>query len=184
MSDNLQVAIKAVLGGPPGTTLLAASNEGIVQVQLGGDQKRFIQALQMRSYSIGGEEEWVYTPAKQLEEYFQGCRTEFQCRIVFPAMTPFSLRVYESLKSIPYGSTTTYGRLAGLAGHPKAARAVGRLMATNPWPIFIPCHRVLAAGGLGGFGGGLELKSKFLDLEQTVLTDRYPSSQPDQAFPA
>ncbi|MFW5731441.1 MAG: methylated-DNA--[protein]-cysteine S-methyltransferase [Desulfonatronovibrionaceae bacterium] len=65
-----------------------------------------------------------------------------------------------------FGRTTTYGTLACMAGHPGAARAVGRTMASNPWPVLIPCHRVLAAGNrLGGFSSGLELKKTLLTLE-------------------
>ena len=69
---------------------------------------------------------------------------------------------------VPYGETVTYGELAELAGRPGAARAVGTAMARNPVPFFVPCHRVVAAGGIGGYGGGAQgvaLKRALLDLE-------------------
>ena len=82
-------------------------------------------------------------------------------------LTPFSARVLEALRrEVHRGSFTTYGRLADMCGSPRAARAVGGVMAANPWPLLIPCHRVLAADlGLGGFGPGLPLKRTLLTLE-------------------
>jgi methylated-DNA-[protein]-cysteine S-methyltransferase len=66
---------------------------------------------------------------------------------------------------IPYGETVTYGELAALAGNPRAARAVGGACGRNPVLIIVPCHRVVASHGLGGFGGGLDLKQRLLHLE-------------------
>ncbi len=83
-----------------------------------------------------------------------------------PPLPPFQRDILTALFAIPWGHTTTYGALADAAGHPGAARAVGNVMAHNPWPLLFPCHRVLAAGGhLGGFSGGLDLKVKLLQLE-------------------
>jgi methylated-DNA-[protein]-cysteine S-methyltransferase len=83
----------------------------------------------------------------------------------------FSWMVLETLRMhAPRGTFTTYGRLAALCGSPKAARAVGGVMARNPWPLLYPCHRVLAGNlGLGGFGPGLALKRTLLTLEKTAL---------------
>jgi methylated-DNA-[protein]-cysteine S-methyltransferase len=68
---------------------------------------------------------------------------------------------------IPFGTTSTYGEIAGRIGHPRAARAVGNALGSNPIPIVIPCHRVLRAGGaLGGYGGGIERKRLLLALER------------------
>jgi len=84
------------------------------------------------------------------------------------ALTPFSRLVLENLRRHALkGTWTTYGRLATLCGSPRAARAVGGVMARNPWPLLYPCHRVLAGdGGLGGFGPGLALKKTLLTLEK------------------
>jgi methylated-DNA-[protein]-cysteine S-methyltransferase len=80
--------------------------------------------------------------------------------------TEFNQRVWQELEKIPYGETISYGELARRLGKPKAARAVGTANGKNPIPIVIPCHRVVAAGGkLGGYGGGLPLKRRLLDLE-------------------
>jgi len=85
----------------------------------------------------------------------------------------FTRRVLLALRDqVPHGATTTYGELAALAGSPGAARAVGQIMARNPWPLLVPCHRVLGAdGALTGFSaeGGLDLKRLLLEIEGAVL---------------
>ena len=84
-----------------------------------------------------------------------------------PPGRPFHRKVWEVVASIPYGETRTYGQVAAEAGRPRAARAVGAAMATNPWPVVVPCHRVVGSGGsLTGFGGGLGLKSRLLEMER------------------
>lgn len=86
-------------------------------------------------------------------------------------VTPFSRRVLEHLKATtPRGSWTTYGKLASACGSPRGARAVGSVMARNPWPLLFPCHRVLRGNaGLGGFGPGVALKQTLLSLEKAPL---------------
>lgn len=86
-------------------------------------------------------------------------------------LTGFSRTVLDALRRhAPRGTVLTYGRLAALCGSPRAARAVGGVMARNPWPLLYPCHRVLAADlGLGGFGPGLPLKRTLLSLEKAPL---------------
>jgi methylated-DNA-[protein]-cysteine S-methyltransferase len=89
--------------------------------------------------------------------------------------TPFVRRVYEELRAVPPGETVTYGELARRAGKPKAARAVGRAMATNPFAPFVPCHRVLASDGrLTGFSapGGIEAKRRLLEMEARWASER------------
>lgn len=101
----------------------------------------------------------------ELQEYFAGKRCEFSIPLDLRA-TPFQRAVYRELQRVPYGKTCTYGELALQIGNPKALRAVGTANATNPIPIIIPCHRVVAAGGkLGGYAGGRELKERLLALE-------------------
>ncbi|HZP27547.1 MAG TPA: MGMT family protein, partial [Acidimicrobiia bacterium] len=84
----------------------------------------------------------------------------------------FHQRVYEAARAVPVGTTVTYGELAARVGSPASARAVGQAMAANPFPIVVPCHRVLSAGGrLGGFSatGGLATKRRMLAIEGVVL---------------
>ena len=106
---------------------------------------------------------------RQLEEYFDGRRRSFDLSLA-PAGTLFQREVWDALREIPYGETRSYGSLAGTIGRPKAVRAVGAANGKNPIPIVIPCHRVIGAdGSLTGFGGGLDIKRRLLDLEQGSL---------------
>lgn len=79
--------------------------------------------------------------------------------------TAFQLAVWRALREVPAGQVVTYGELARRAGYPRAARAVGSAMHANPLPILIPCHRVVASNGIGGYGGGLALKRALLAAE-------------------
>ena len=104
-----------------------------------------------------------------LESYFAGETVSFPLEAVpldelFP--TPFQLSVVRTLAEVPYGATTSYGELAAGAGYPQAHRAVGNLMAANPLPLIIPCHRVLRSdGSLGHFSAGDHWKVRLLELE-------------------
>lgn len=103
---------------------------------------------------------------KQLDEYFAGKRRIFSLPLSFQG-TAFQIRVWEALRTIPYGETWYYGQLAEAVGNPRACRAVGMANNRNPLPILIPCHRVIGKNGsLTGYGGGLDIKEKLLALEQ------------------
>jgi methylated-DNA-[protein]-cysteine S-methyltransferase len=102
--------------------------------------------------------------ATQLEEYFAGERTEFDLRMELDG-TPFQKDVWAELARIPYGETISYGELARRVGRPKGPRAVGQANGRNPIAIIVPCHRVLASNGIGGYGGGLPCKRALLALE-------------------
>ncbi|MEE8369214.1 MAG: MGMT family protein [Dehalococcoidia bacterium] len=96
----------------------------------------------------------------------RGQRADGDTAIDWDGLSPFRRAVLEETMRIPAGETRSYGWLARQVGHPRAARAVGRVMATNPLPLVVPCHRVLAANGsLGGYGGGLPLKKALLRAE-------------------
>ena len=101
---------------------------------------------------------------RQLELYFQGRLRVFQLPLLMTA-TGMTRRVLEALEDVPYGETVTYGELARRIGHPGAARAVGRALGRNPLHVIIPCHRVVAARGRGGYAGGVEHKAQLLKLE-------------------
>jgi methylated-DNA-[protein]-cysteine S-methyltransferase len=107
----------------------------------------------------------VADAAKQLEEYFAGTRRTFQVKLTDVAATTFQHDVWNALRAIPYGQVRTYGDVADAVNRPRAHRAVGNANHVNPWPIVVPCHRVVASAGLGGYGGGDEVKRYLLDLE-------------------
>jgi methylated-DNA-[protein]-cysteine S-methyltransferase len=105
----------------------------------------------------------------QLDEYFAGKRTTFDLPLE-PRGTDFQLSVWELLRKIPYGVTTSYGELARRLGEPKASRAVGAANGANPIPIIVPCHRVVGSKGeLTGFGGGIERKRWLLEHEGALM---------------
>ena len=102
---------------------------------------------------------------RELEEYFAGRRRDFSVPLSI-AGTPFQQKVWRALRAIPYGETRSYGEIAKAIGNDKAARAVGMANNKNPLPVFIPCHRVIGAGGrLTGYAGGLEIKKILLEIE-------------------
>ena len=106
--------------------------------------------------------------ARQLTQYFAGVRREFTIPLEDVEATDFQRAVWAELARVPYGETRTYGEIAAAVGRPRAMRAVGNANHANPWPILVPCHRVVAANGLGGYGGGLDLKRFLLSLEGRV----------------
>jgi methylated-DNA-[protein]-cysteine S-methyltransferase len=119
--------------------------------------------------------EWVHDEhaftelRRQLAAYFAAELQRFDLDLA-PRGTPFQLRVWSALRTIPYGATASYGEIARAVGQPGAARAVGGANNRNPIAIVIPCHRVIGAGGsLTGYGGGLDRKRRLLALEAGAL---------------
>src|SRR3954471_1564874 len=112
-----------------------------------------------------GESPVFDTLRTQLAEYFRGDRREFNVPLEVPG-TDFQMRVWDALRRIPCGTTTSYGRLASSIGQPDAVRAVARANGDNRVAIIIPCHRVIGSNGsLVGYGGGLSRKKWLLQLE-------------------
>jgi len=111
---------------------------------------------------------------RQLSFYFAGKLREFDIPLEFEG-TEFQRRVWHSLTQIPYGATRSYGELAATIGAPTAVRAVGAANGANPLAIVVPCHRVIGTNGkLVGYGGGLPLKKRLLELERLTLGDDLP----------
>lgn len=102
---------------------------------------------------------------KQLKEYAEGKRRVFDVPVEMHG-TPFQTSVWNALMKIPYGETRTYAQIAAMIGRPKAARAVGNALNKNPICIIVPCHRVTASKGLGGYAYGIAMKKQLLALEQ------------------
>ena len=102
--------------------------------------------------------------ADQLNQYFAHERISFDLPTKLDG-TEFQREVWAELSCVPYGETITYGELARRVGRPKGFRAVGQANGRNRLPIIVPCHRVLAKGGLGGYAGGLPMKRALLELE-------------------
>jgi methylated-DNA-[protein]-cysteine S-methyltransferase len=110
---------------------------------------------------------------RQVNQYAQGKRQDFEFEL-FPTGPDFNKLVWKALLQIPFGCTTTYGKLAKGIGHPTAARAVGAANGANPIALVVPCHRVIGSdGSLTGFAGGLPLKRRLLEHEARVAGTRF-----------
>ena len=108
---------------------------------------------------------------ERLRRYFGGYQAAFPDRLVLSEATSFQRGVWEAARLIPHGETRSYAWVANHIKRPGAARAVGQALGKNPLAIIVPCHRVIASdGGLGGFGGGLEMKRRLLLLEANSVT--------------
>lgn len=102
---------------------------------------------------------------RQLQEYFAGERRRFEVPLTMRG-TRFQCAVWTALQAIPFGAVRSYADIARQVGRPRAFRAVGRANGANPWPIIVPCHRVIGSDrSLTGFGGGVELKRTLLQME-------------------
>jgi methylated-DNA-[protein]-cysteine S-methyltransferase len=109
--------------------------------------------------------------ARRIAAYFEGDQVSFDdVAIDLEWCTPLQRAIAEALRRIPYGETVSYGELSALAGRPQAPRAAGTFCAQNRLPLIVPCHRVVAAGGIGGYGSlGIEYKRRLLELEGAAL---------------
>jgi methylated-DNA-[protein]-cysteine S-methyltransferase len=155
---------------PVGRLLLAVTPEGLVRVaylDAGDDEDSVLQALADRvSPRVLTAPRRLDEPRRELDEYFAGERRDFEFPIDWRLMRGFGRRVLEITAAIPFGSVSTYGKVAAEAGSPRGARAAGNALGANPLPIVVPCHRVLHAdGGLGGYTGGLDRKRTLLGIE-------------------
>lgn len=122
--------------------------------------------LQERWPEASFEEQAAGELKEQLRRYYAGEPVTFWAKLDLEGYTPFERRVWAVTSRIPYGQTRTYSWVAKEAGSPRAYRAVGEALAKNPLPIIIPCHRVLRKDGtLGGYGGGLDMKRRLLEME-------------------
>ena len=149
---------------PLGPLLLVANDHGL----------RFV-SFAARRRAIVPQPDWTQGEAPfretilQLHAYFRGKLKEFDLPLAMEG-SAFQLRVWESLRAVPFGKTISYGELAERIGQPKAARAVGLANSSNPIPIIVPCHRVIGSNGnLTGYGGGISIKEKLLSFESGQL---------------
>jgi methylated-DNA-[protein]-cysteine S-methyltransferase len=123
--------------------------------------------------AAGAETALLAAVRGEVERYFRGERVAMEFPVDLSGLPPFHRRALLAARRIPYGETRSYRWLAEGAGRPTAARAAGQAMARNPLPLVIPCHRVVGADGrLVGFGGGVELKRRLLELESATANGR------------
>lgn len=163
----------AELDSPVGTLLLACTPRGLVRVAYldGDEQEAVLDELARRvSPRVLAAPRKLDQPRRELEQYFCGRRKSFAVPLDWSLTRGFARRVLTAAARIPFGEVSSYTQVAGAAGNPRASRAAGNALGSNPLPIVVPCHRVLrAGGGLGGYTGGLERKRALLSVEG-VLT--------------
>ncbi len=154
---------------PIGTLMLSAEGGAVTGVRFAGS------ALIPETWEDdAADREVLLRLTEQLGEYFSGERQSFDVPISFdsahaPKISPFRRRVWEALRTVPYGETVTYGELAAMTGNPRACRAAGSACGANPMLLLVPCHRVVASDGIGGFAGRLDVKRMLLMLEGAEL---------------
>lgn len=141
---------------PVGVWSVVGSDEGVTHIHLPQDEM---------TASKGTAPKPVADAVEQLKEYFARTRRSFKVKLAPSRATDFQSDVWEALRRIPYGQVRTYGEVADAVRRPRAHRAVGNANHANPWPIVVPCHRVVSTEGLGGYGGGDQVKRYLLDLE-------------------
>lgn len=157
-----RLMVYACLPSPVGELLVVADGGSLVELSFDAPRALARRTSPAAMRHAPGE---FTTFAHELRSYFAGELRDFKVPLA-PAGSPFEQRVWRILRTIPYGTTTSYGAIARELGAPNAARAVGTANGRNPIAIVIPCHRVIGAdGGLTGYGGGLARKRLLLELE-------------------
>jgi methylated-DNA-[protein]-cysteine S-methyltransferase len=170
--DGLADVAYARCDSPFGVALIAVTARGLVSVALPNrDEDEFLAELSReispRVLELPGRLDRV---RRELDEYFSGARREFDLALDWRLVrSGFYRRVLGETAKLPFGVTSTYGEIAGRAGSPRAYRAAGTALGSNPLPLVVPCHRVLRAGGvLGQYGGGAAMKEALLVHEGAI----------------
>ena len=167
----LDLAYDVLDDTPVGPLLVGVSDRGLARISFDADPEPQLEQL-ARLYGprILRSSRPVERVRRELDEYFDGRRRDFDLELDLRAAPAYHRLVLEKLARVGYGHTTTYGALAAESGNPRAARAVGTVMNRNPVPIVLPCHRVVGANGsLTGYGGGLDRKEWLLRREGAIL---------------
>jgi methylated-DNA-[protein]-cysteine S-methyltransferase len=152
---------------PLGPLLVGVSERGVCRISFDPDAEAELDHLAERAGPrVLRVARRIDPVRRQLEEYFERDRREFELDVDLAGVPPFQQEVLRELLRVPYAETSTYGTLAVRIGRPRAARAVGGALNRNPVPIVVPCHRIVGStGSLVGYGGGLERKRALLALE-------------------
>lgn len=159
----------ATIASPLGELLLVRSRGGLARLHYldGGLDEMLERLAAERSPRIVASAAALEPWQRELDEYFSGRRRSFEAPIDWHELSGFRRKVLRATAALPYGASASYKEVATAAGNPRAARAAGNALGSNPLPIVIPCHRVThTGGGLGGYTGGLERKRLLLRIER------------------
>ncbi|HYH62411.1 MAG TPA: methylated-DNA--[protein]-cysteine S-methyltransferase [Solirubrobacterales bacterium] len=170
-SGDAEIAY-ASLDTPFGVTKVAATGSGIVSVGLPNHSlEEFVERLAtVISPRVVEAPSRLDEARRELDEYFRGVRQDFDLDLDWTLVPGgFYRKVLDATAKLSYGQVMTYGEVARSAGNPRAHRAAGTALGSNPLPIVVPCHRIVRAGGvLGNYGGGPDLKRHLLELEGAI----------------
>ena len=168
----LDVAYTSV-DSPLGPLVVAATPKGLVRVsyaEFRGEDDVLEDLARRVSPRVLEAPAKLDPVRRELDEYFDGHREDFDIPIDWSYLAGFTREVLRATAAIPFGDVSTYAGVAEAAGSPRAVRAAGNALGANPMPVVVPCHRVLRTGGaLGGYTGGLERKEFLLRLEGRLL---------------
>ncbi len=172
---GMKIWMQTIPSSPIGILSIAVSQNGLVRIAL-APITALIDYIGEQQLAVGQPAPSILSSAvQQLEEYLGGKRKTFDLPIEWELIRPFDQIILRACQQIPFGKVVSYGELGALAGKPHSARAVGGVMARNPIPLVIPCHRVVnASGGLHGYSarGGLNTKSWLLQLEGHTIVNQ------------
>ena len=169
---------RTTMPSPIGELTIVANDRAVVSIRFDTERDRrrpdVVAATALPDHPV------LRRAVEQLTEYFRGERTEFDLPLE-PDGTPFQLDAWTALRTIPFGTTMSYGEQAAAMGDRRKARAVGAANGRNPIPIVVPCHRVVGSNGhLTGFAGGIEAKAWLLDHELHIRATRGPAGDPQR----
>jgi len=165
-AEGLLDVAYATVDSPLGPLLVAATPRGLVRLSYGAEGEVLEDLAGRVSPRILEAPARLDEVRRELDEYFDGCRSDFDLPIDWSLTRGFTGKVLRATARIGFGKTSTYAEVAGRAGSPRAVRAAGNALGANPIPVVVPCHRVLRTGGaLGGYTGGVERKEFLLRLE-------------------
>lgn len=155
-----------------GPIVLAATDDGVVTVSYGELEPVLDHLARAISARIVEAPRSLAPMRRELEELLSGRRRAFEMPLDWRLVRPgFTTRVLRATADVPFGSVVTYREVAAAAGSPRGARAAGQALGSNPLPIVVPCHRVLATGGgLGGYTSGVDRKRRLLAIEGVALS--------------
>ncbi len=165
-----------VLGSPLGPLWVAIGPKGVTTIHYGSEPSETELRRLVRVYGPGvvPDSKRSAALARELDQYFNGKRREFDVDIDLSGLTPFQARVLAATAKIPFGAVSTYQSVARRAGNEKASRAAGGALNQNPIPIIVPCHRVVGSNGsLVGYAGGLDVKRRLLAIEGADVARRH-----------
>jgi len=167
--EGLETVGYAVIDSPLGPLWIAVGPKGVVGIHYGAEPSPQELGRIVRAYGPGvlPDSRRADPVARELDQYFAGKRRRFDVPVDLSPLTDFQRRVLSATAAIEFGDISTYAKVAARAGSAKGSRAAGQALGSNPIPIVVPCHRILASdGSLGGYAGGLDAKRRLLSMER------------------